>query len=56
MTPSLPDFLAFDSKKGIVSQSKGEAPPVYSSHTFTIQVSNDYGSATAEFSVVVTSI
>ena len=56
VTPSLPDFMMFDNTKGTVSQRKGQAPPVYSSHSFTIQVTNDYGSANAEFTIAVSSI
>ena len=52
--PALPDFLTFDQKTGTISQKKGLEPPLYSSHPFTMQVTNDYGSASANFTIVVT--
>ena len=56
VAPSLPDFLEFDKSLGKVSQKKGKAPPVYSKKSFTMQVANDYGSVSTDFSIEVTAM
>ncbi len=56
VNPSLPDFLDFDTTNGNITQKSGQAPPVYAKKDFTITVTNKYGSASAQYSIVVKSL
>jgi hypothetical protein len=51
--PALPDWLSLNIETGIISQKSGVAPPVYSQTNYTITVTNNYGSANAEFYIKV---
>ena len=56
VTPTLPNFLELDKTTGKISQKKGQAPSVYPKKSFTIKVTNDYGSSSANVLIEVASI
>lgn len=51
--PALPDFMQLDVDTGKISQKSAVVPSEYSQTTFTITVTNDYGSADTTFYIEV---